>query len=148
MSFFSVQLDPASALTYLEEKGKSFFERDAKSLEAVSWLSGLQNTALALTRVVQCVGMHKPVPFDDIYQPTSLVIKGAPQKRQETYAYDNRLSRSIVASKLSSYHAVNVEKFLSSSDDAIIFAGPGWGKSTFLHYIFRRFLACPPLSRY
>jgi hypothetical protein len=25
--------------------------------------------------------MHKPVPFDDIYQPASLVMKGVPQKK-------------------------------------------------------------------
>jgi hypothetical protein len=73
--------------------------------------------------------MHKPVPFDDIYQPASLVIKGAPQKKQETYAYETNVSGSIIASHVSSYRAVN----------AVIYAGPRWGKSTFPHYIFRRF---------
>jgi hypothetical protein len=34
----------------------------------------------------------------------------------------------------------NVESFLGSADDAVIFAGPGWGKSTFLHYTYRRYL--------
>jgi hypothetical protein len=69
-------------------EGQGLFGKDFASLEAASWLSGLQNTALTQTRAVQCVGMHKPVPFDDIYQPTTLVIKGVPQKRQETYAYE------------------------------------------------------------
>jgi hypothetical protein len=143
MGDFNLQLDAGSALYYLEEKAKGFFGKDSTSLEAAAWLSGLQNTALTQTRSVQCVGMHKPVPFDDIYQPTSLVIKGAPQKKQEVYAYEDRISRSIVASRHASYRAVNVENFLASPDDAVIFAGPGWGKSTFLHYIFRRFLDSP-----
>lgn len=125
---------------YFEEKAKAFFGKDAASVEAASWLSGLQSTALTQTQTVQCVGMHKPVPFEDIYQPTSLVIKGAPQKKQETYAYETRTSRAIVASRNEAYRDVNVESFLGSPDDAIIFAGPGWGKSTFLHYIFRRFV--------
>ncbi len=137
---FSIDLDAGSALRYLEEKAKGFFGKDAASAKAASWLSNLQNTALEQTRGVHCVGMHKPVPFDDIYQPTSLVIKGTPRKDQETYVYENRASRSIVASRSSAYRPVNVEAFLSNPDDAIIFAGPGWGKSTFLRYIFRRFL--------
>lgn len=148
MGGFSIKVDE-SALYYLEEKAKKVFGKDEASLEAASWLSGLQNTALAQTCSVQCVGMHKPVLFDDIYQPTTLLIKGVPQRRQETYAYEDRVSRSIVASRMSSYRPANVENFLSSPDNAIIFAGPGWGKTTFLHYIFRRFLdsstVCPLL---
>ena len=140
MGIFSIELNATDALLYLEEKAKRFFGKDAASVEASKWLSSLQNTALVQTRAVQCVGMHKPVPFDDIYQPTSLVIKGVLQRRQETYAYETNVSRSIIASRVASYRAVNVESFLASPDDAVIFAGPGWGKSTFLHYIFRRFL--------
>jgi hypothetical protein len=75
-AILSIKLDAGSALLYLEEKAKGFFGKDFASLEAAAWLSGLQNTAVTQTRSVQCVGMHKPVPFDDIYQPTMLVIKG------------------------------------------------------------------------
>lgn len=140
MGGMSLKLDIGSALPYLEEKAKGLFGKDFATQEAVSWLTGLQNTALTHTRAVQCVGMHKPVPFDDIYQPTTLVIKGVPQKQQETYAYQDRVARSIVASRTLSYKPVNVEQFLASPEDAIIFAGPGWGKSTFLHYIYRRYV--------
>jgi hypothetical protein len=129
-----------SALLYAEEKIKSFFGQDYASKEASSWLTGLQTTALAQTKSVKCLGMHKPVPFEDIYQPTSLVIKGTPLKRQETYVYQDRVSRSILECWRPRYRAINVEIFLKSPDDAIIFAGPGWGKTTFLHHIFRRFV--------
>ncbi|HTF62167.1 MAG TPA: hypothetical protein VK638_05580 [Edaphobacter sp.] len=83
MGNLSIKLDAGSALLYLEEKAKGFFGKDFASLEAAAWLSGLQNTAVTQTRSVQCAGMHMPVPFDDIYQPTMLVIKGVPQTRQE-----------------------------------------------------------------
>ena len=139
MGDFNIKIDE-SALVFLEEKAKSFFGKDFASLEAASWLNGLQNTALVQTRYVQCLGMHKPVPFEDIYQPTSLVIKGIPQKQQNTYVYENRVSRSIVASRKLSYRPINVESFLESAEDAMIFAGPGWGKTTFLHYIYRRYV--------
>jgi hypothetical protein len=64
MGIFSIELNTTDALLYLEEKAKSFFGRDATAVEAAKWLSSLQNTALVQTRAVQCVGMHKPVPFD------------------------------------------------------------------------------------
>lgn len=138
MGGFSVKLDLATALPYLEDKAKGIFGKDYASQETAAWLTGLQNTALTQSATVQCVGMHKPVPFDDIYQPTSLVIKGAIQPRQEMYSYQDRTARSIVASQTLSNRRVDVEKFLTSPEDAIIFAGPGWGKTTFLRYIYRR----------
>jgi hypothetical protein len=140
MGGFSVKLDVGSALVYLEEKGKGLFGKDLASVEAVSWLNGLQSTALTVTSSVKCVGMHKPVPFDDIYQPTSLTIKGVPQKHRQVYVHQDRVARSIVAGEALNSRPVNVESFLKSPDDAIIFAGPGWGKSTFLHYVYRRFV--------
>ena len=143
MSGFSIDLDLGSALPYLEEKVKGFFGKDFASQEAASWLTGLQNTALTQSRSVQCIGMHKPVPFEDIYQPTTLVIKGAIQPQQETYAYQDRVARSMVASRALSSRHVDVERFLESPEDAIIFAGPGWGKTTFLRYIYRRYINSP-----
>ena len=139
MGGFSIKIDQ-TALVYLEEKAKGWLGKDFASLEGASWLNGLQSTALTQTSSVKCVGMHKPVPFEDIYQPTTLAIKGVPQKHQEVYAYQDRAARSIVASQNLSYRPVNVERFLESAEDAIIFAGPGWGKSTFLHYVYRRYV--------
>ena len=138
MGGFSIKIDPGPALLYLEEKATGWFGKDFASLDSAAWLRGLQNTALVQTSSVQCVGMHKPVPFNDIYQPTSLVIKGVPAKRQEVYAPQDRAARSILASRAFASRPVNVEAFLQTADDAVIFAGPGWGKSTFLHYLYRR----------
>jgi hypothetical protein len=138
MGGFSIKLDIGTALPFLEEKAKSFFGKDFASTEAASWMSGLHNTALVQSNSVQCVGMHKPVPFDDIYQPTTLVIKGPAQPKQETYAYQDHVARSITASHALSSRSVNIERFLESPEDAIVYAGPGWGKTTFLRYIYRR----------
>jgi hypothetical protein len=138
MGGLSIKLDLGTALPLLEEKAKRLFGKDFASQEAASWIAGLQNTALTQSSSVQCVGMHKPVPFDDIYQPTTLVIKGTAQPQQETYAYQDHVARSIVASHALSSRRVNIERFLASPDDAIVFAGPGWGKTTFLRYLYRR----------
>jgi hypothetical protein len=138
MGGFSVKVDLGTALPYLEQKAKSLFGKDWESQEEAAWLTGLQNTALQQCSSVQCVGMHKPVPFEEIYQPTTLVFKGARQPQGEGYAYQNRVGRSIVAGHSQISSKVDVERFLSKSDDAIIFAGPGWGKTTFLRYLYRR----------
>jgi hypothetical protein len=34
---------------------------------------------------------------------------------------------------------VGIDDFLADRNDAIVYAGPGWGKTTFLHHIFRRY---------
>jgi hypothetical protein len=53
--------------------------------------------------------------------PTALGIKGIPL-RQETYSYEDRVARSIVASR-ALRHRHSMSNFLSSADDAVIFAG-------------------------
>lgn len=134
----SVKLD-ASALTYLGNKAKSLFGKDSASMDFAAWLEDLQSTAITQARSVKCVGMHKPIEFHSIYQPTSLVIR-SPLGTRDTYAHQDRVSRSIAASHAMAYKAINIEDFLSREDDAIIYAGPGWGKTTFLHYIYRRYV--------
>jgi hypothetical protein len=134
----SVNLD-ASALEYLEEKAKSIFGKDSAAVELGAWLKGLQSTAMSQARFVQCVGMHKPIDFHAIYQPTSLAIRSA-IGTGDTYAYQNRVSRSISASHAMAYKAINIEDFFEDDNDSIIYAGPGWGKTTFLHSIYRRYV--------
>ena len=75
------------------------------------------------------MGMHGPVPLQEIFQPTKLnwevphitisELKGLKEKRIEL-----RLPETPVTPD-----AFNVPT------DAVIFAGPGWGKTTFLHHM-------------
>ncbi len=115
------------------------FGIDAKSLEAASWFKRLQTTAIRHASSVQCVGMRLPIPFDRIYQPTKLIVRGQldASPKAEKFAYENDYSRSLELARLTAERSVSINRFLAESDDAIIFAGPGWGKTTFLHHVFR-----------
>ncbi len=72
-----VSVPSGDCLPYLELKFKEMIGKDPESLEAAAWLSGLQKTAMIQARHVYCVGMHSPLPFETIYQPTRLRIAGA-----------------------------------------------------------------------
>ncbi|SNS40938.1 CHAT domain-containing protein [Granulicella rosea] len=92
-----------------------------------------------ITRYVHCIGMHKAVPFDRIYQPTKLLFRsGLDISASSGFAEQNRIAQSIALSREQQYNSLTVENFLESPEDAIVFAGPGWGKTTFLHHLFRR----------
>ena len=66
---------------------------------------------------VQCIGMAKPIPIRDVYQPARLVNRALDAYQD----LDSLIGRSSDP---------------SLSSGAIIFAGPGWGKTTLLHWIF------------
>ena len=98
-------------------------------------------TALAteLTRFVHCIGMHKAVPFNQIYQPTKLLFRsGLNISASAGFGEQNKIARSIAIGRGEEFNSLTIEGLLESPEDTIIFAGPGWGKTTFLHHIFRR----------
>jgi hypothetical protein len=99
----------------------------------------LNAVGLEVTRFVHCIGMNKAVPFDQIYQPTRLLFKsGMDISASAAFSGQNRIARSIAVSRGEEFHSLTVEALLDSPEDVIIFAGPGWGKTTFLHHVFRR----------
>lgn len=92
-----------------------------------------------LTRFVHCIGMHKAVPFDQIYQPTKLLFRsGHNISASAAFGEQNKIAQSIAISHGEEFSSFTIESLLESPEDAVIFAGPGWGKTTFLHHIFRR----------
>lgn len=135
----AVGIDLATLLPYLEEKFKLWLGTDAASIEAADWFKTLQASSLQLASVVYCVGMPEPIPFEQLYQPTRLTKKGV-GRHKETYAYNARLDRSVALAHATTEREIIVSDFLLSKDDAIIYAGPGWGKTTFLHHLFRTLL--------
>ncbi len=135
----AVSLDPATLLPYLEQKFKKWRGTDAANVETNEWFRALQESSLQLASVVHCVGMSAPIPFDELYQPTRLTKKGT-GRAQEIYAYHGKLDRSVALSQANTAREISLEQFLQSRDDAIIYAGPGWGKTTFLHFLFRKLL--------
>jgi len=81
--------------------------------------------------------MRKPLPFDSIYQPTRVVVAPDDDTSNESYSWGDRVSRSIVRGRAFNEHPITIDQFLQRDQDALILSGPGWGKTTFLHHIFR-----------
>lgn len=131
--------DVGSALPWVEEKVRGLFGRDAATLEQKALLKQLHETAVEMTRSVQCIGMSKPIPFEKIYQPTRLRVRSGFRISDAAAFYSqNRQAQAIALARSEEFNTVLVQTFLESPENAIIFAGPGWGKTTFLHYIFRK----------
>lgn len=51
------------------------------------------------------------------------------------------MAQAIARSRAEEFLSLTFESFLDSPEDTVVFAGPGWGKTTFLHHVFRRKLA-------
>jgi hypothetical protein len=135
---FTINVD-ASVLQYLEQKALSWFGKDAESQELTAWFRGLQEAALLQSASVHCIGMKAPIAFESIYQPTKLVVGPDPNEvaPRESYSWKDRVTQSMVLGRRYSQSSISVDEFLLRDQDALIFSGPGWGKTTFLHHVYR-----------
>jgi hypothetical protein len=106
-----ITLDLGSAAPYIVESVLSLLGKDAESREWKVKVAELVKLSAAQASMVQCVGMSQPIPITDIYQRTTIVIPSTGGK-------------------------LELESLQASKKDAIIFAGPGWGKTTFLHWFY------------
>lgn len=128
----------ADALEYGEQKFLKLFGKDYASVELAGWFKGIQDTALTQTASVHCVGMRNPLPFSNVYQPTRLLVgQDSGEFSDDSYAWGDRVSQSILRGRAFNRDSITVEEFLRRDQDALIRGGPGWGKTTFLHHIFR-----------
>jgi hypothetical protein len=128
----------ADALEFAEQKFLRLFGKDSESKALITWFKGLQQTALVQTAIVHCVGMRNPLPFDSIYQPNRILVspnENEPVDAESSFAHQDRVSRSILRGL--NQKPITVEEFIKRDQDALIFGLPGWGKTTFLHHIFR-----------
>jgi len=139
-----ITVDVGAAYPLIEQRILALFGKDYASKEEFRWLKALHDTAMKVSSSVQCIGMHKPIPFSSIYQPTRVVVEtSANDRSNETFAHQGSVSRSIVLAGSFTEHSIDVDQLLAKKSDSIIFAGPGWGKTTFLHHLFRSALgAC------
>jgi hypothetical protein len=126
-------------LLYFEQRLLKMFGKDYDSVELANWFKGLQTSAFVQTSTVQILGMRNPLPFESLYQPTRLIVDPEPEDLRESqaYAWSDRTSVSIMRSRRFSESTVGIKEFLRRDQDAVILSGPGWGKTTFLHHIFR-----------
>jgi hypothetical protein len=137
----------ADALVYLEQRFLKLFGKDYVNVELREWFRNLNNTALAQVASIQCLGMRDPVPFPDIYQPTRLIVGPDPDTKEpeETFMFIDKRSRSILAARSFNEKTISVDELLWRDHDALIFGGPGWGKTTLLRHIFRTAVKCETL---
>ncbi|MGI9104159.1 MAG: NACHT domain-containing protein [Terriglobales bacterium] len=129
----------ADALVLLEQKFLGLFDKDDESIHLAEWFRFLQATALKQTASVQCVGMRNPLPFESIYQPTRIIV-GPDQVdtlQSESFAFEDKVSRSMLRARAMAETSITIGEFLQRDEDALIFGGPGWGKTTFLHNVYR-----------
>jgi len=143
----SVKIDLGSVLPYAEQRMWEILGKDPATRELGEWFRSLQATALKLASEVQCVGMRQPVPFEKIYQPTRLLLTGTGDEfakptlaEKAASAVQNKAAQSILAAKAFEQRSTSIQKFLELDQDAIIFAGPGWGKTTFLQHLLRMYI--------
>jgi hypothetical protein len=133
-----ITIDIGDALPYLEDRLRQLIGKDEQSQQTATWFSNLQKTALALASHVQCIGMHRPIPLAKIYQPTRLKLRGAAQERNKEEIFRHgRMARSLAQGyEMMRDQTLSVDHFLERHENAVIYAGPGWGKTTFLHHVF------------
>lgn len=115
MSDVSVSMDFRPLIEYAEDKVLAAFGLDAASKAARERIRQVTSIALQNASTVQCIGMHTPLPIDQIYQPTRLV----------------RIGQRKGVSQPISFGAL-----IEAGDNAIVFGGPGRGKTVLLNYIF------------
>jgi hypothetical protein len=157
-----VSIDVGSMYPYLEDRVLSLFGKDTASTEWKQTVQRLVRTSLEESSHVQCVGMAKPIPIECIYQPTSLIRPTGP--RLPTKAKSEMILRPTTEQLLLKedhegihdgnhrtiwtnpcYYTgfeeeVDFSAFLDEGTDAVILAGPGWGKTTLLHWMHQQLI--------
>jgi hypothetical protein len=106
-----ITLDVGSSIPYLVDAILRWFDHDAASLDWKRRIEHLVKLSLTQAAYIQCVGMSAPVPITRIYQPTTLIF------------WDR-------------HEPADVKKLVKQNRNLVIFAGPGWGKTTFLHWLY------------
>jgi hypothetical protein len=131
-----VTISVGDALPYLETRFLELIGKDQASNDLKSWFTSLQQTALIQASSVKCIGMHRPIALNEIYQPTRLVVTGSNVAKLTSMPFQDRTTRSIAQADALYEHVFTVDEFLRRGENAVVYAGPGWGKTTFLHHVF------------
>jgi hypothetical protein len=137
ISLVKVEIDPAKSLEFLGTLFLKMTGHDALS----KWFADLQKIAIVQSSEVQCMGMHHPLKINQIYQPTRLIVTGLPDStRGQIFNPEDKVGRSFAQDEAIRERVISVAKFLDRRESAIVKAGPGWGKTTFLHHVYLRLL--------
>jgi hypothetical protein len=104
-----ISLHLGSLASYFEDLARRTFGTDAETLDWNARLSRRTRLAAEQAKWVQCVGMAQPIRIENIYQPIDVESFG---------------------------RSVTIQNLLEASTSSIIFAGPGFGKSTLLNRLY------------
>lgn len=126
----SIEVNLGETIPFVWEKFLKVIGKDSESKELREWFTRLHSVGLTDASNIQCMGMHGPVPLQEIFQPTKLVW-------QVPHISIPKAGGGRITIPLSR-KPVTPESFLEIPTDAAIFAGPGWGKTTFLHHMLLR----------
>ena len=127
---FNVNL--TESLPFLWDKFLSILGKDAATKDLESWFYELQRIGWNDAATVQYIGMHTPLELSDIYRPTKL------QWQTLLLVMENSAGERVNVSLPT--HPIDPHEFMNMNVHAAIIAGPGWGKTTFLHYAFLTFI--------
>jgi hypothetical protein len=113
MNDISVNVDLSGILFYLEDRVRALFGKSKEAQDASERLSRQVRMETERARLIRCIGMHDPVPLREIYQPTRLM-----------------------SPKTGEVDPSDVSAIIERGQNIVIYAGPGRGKTTFLHWLF------------
>jgi hypothetical protein len=107
MGLYEIHLD--HAVEYLVEGLLRLIGKDDLTKAKRERISRIIRVASEEAASVQCIGMHKPIPIEKIYQPKYLTGAG---------------------------ETIDIPKLLNAHRDAVVFGRPGQGKTTLLHWVY------------
>jgi hypothetical protein len=125
---YSYEADVKSTVAAVLDTCKKFFGKDAESVALSEWLEGRTAHGAHTASFVWVVGMRQPLPPGIIYQPTRLQIA-----LSRTVTDENRRTWAALEPQ-----EISVSEFLKHHVDSIVTAGAGFGKTTFVHSVFKR----------
>jgi hypothetical protein len=128
----NINIDFGNLVPYAVDSFLKFLGKDSEAVELKEWFRGVQQIGLQESSVVMVIGMHSPLPLESIYQPTRLIL----QPRVEWADVGTTEAKQIEVQQ----QLLTPDRFLEREENGVLFAGPGWGKTTLLHYLFMKTL--------
>jgi hypothetical protein len=137
-----ISIDVGSAVPYLTDRVLSLFHKDLASQEWQAQVRTLVRSSFERASSIQCVGMDRPIPISRIYQPSRLT-RGA-WASSTAISMDSRTVWTPSGSMGRSLEAdLRFQDLIKLEVDAVVFAGPGRGKTTLLRSMYMELSSCP-----
>jgi hypothetical protein len=124
----SWEADVKETVSALIDRCRGFFGKDAESVALLEWLERRTAHGAQAASFVWVVGMRQPLPLGVIYQPTHLQMALSRTVTDE----NGRIWGTLEPQEMS------VTEFLKDPVNSIVTAGAGFGKTTFMHSLFKR----------